>query len=97
MDESSSLFAWWRLLCYYEANDQPKAVLVCVAEILDRAEEDGITEWEHDTSQKASARKSNFTHQGRYPAWLEQSLANVVAKYGYRLTMKFAKDLDVMD
>ena len=48
VDESSSLFAWWRLLCYYESNDQPKAVLVCVAEILDRAEEDGITEWEPD-------------------------------------------------
>jgi hypothetical protein len=51
------LFGWWRLLKYYEAHDQPKAVLVCVAEILDRAEEDGITEWEADMSQKTSARK----------------------------------------
>jgi hypothetical protein len=39
------LFAWWRLIKLYEQNNQPKAILVCVAEILDRAEEDGITTW----------------------------------------------------
>ena len=48
VDEGSSLFGWWRLLTYYAQNDQPKAVLVCIAEILDRAEEDGITEWEDE-------------------------------------------------
>jgi hypothetical protein len=58
-------------LKYYETHNQPKAVLVCIAEILDRAEEDGITEWENEENSKSSARKSTFTQQGRYPAWLE--------------------------
>ena len=38
----SSYFAWWRLVTIYLKSNQPKAVLVCVAELLDRAIEDGI-------------------------------------------------------
>ena len=41
-----SHFAWFRLLKLYEDQGQYKAVLVCLAEILDRAEDDGIAIWE---------------------------------------------------
>lgn len=41
-----SHFAWFRLLKLYEDQGQYKAVLVCLAEILDRAEDDGIGIWE---------------------------------------------------
>jgi hypothetical protein len=37
-----SLFAWSRLLKIYADTYNPKACLVCIAEILDQAEEDGI-------------------------------------------------------
>jgi len=47
VDEGASLFSWWRLLRYYHDFDQPKAALVCIAEMLDRAEEDGVEEWEN--------------------------------------------------
>lgn len=46
VDVGTSYFAWWRLLKHYEKTEQPKAVLVCVAEILDRAEEDKVRVWE---------------------------------------------------
>lgn len=46
VDCGTSYFAWWRLLKHYEETAQPKAVLVCLAEILDRAEEDKVRVWE---------------------------------------------------
>ena len=42
----TSYFAWWRLLKNYEQQNQPKAVLVCIAEILDRAEDEEVKIWE---------------------------------------------------
>ena len=46
MDQGTSYFAWWRLLKNYEFQNQPKAILVCIAEILDRAEEAEVKIWE---------------------------------------------------
>ena len=46
VDAGTSYFAWWRLLKHYESTEQPKAVLVCLAEIMDRAEEDKVRVWE---------------------------------------------------
>ena len=46
MDQGTSYFAWWRLLKNYEFQNQPKAILVCIAEILDRAEEEDVKIWE---------------------------------------------------
>mmetsp|Transcript_3213 Transcript_3213/g.4893 ORF Transcript_3213/g.4893 Transcript_3213/m.4893 type:complete len:167 (-) Transcript_3213:15-515(-) len=52
VDEGSSLFGWWRLLEYYHKTEQPKATLVCLAEILDRAEEEGVIRWENGEVQQ---------------------------------------------
>jgi len=46
VDAGCSLFAWWRLLEYYHSSDQSKATIICLAEILDRLEEDGVKFWE---------------------------------------------------
>jgi hypothetical protein len=42
IDKGFSLFAWSRLLKIYADTYNPKACLVCMAEILDQSEEDGI-------------------------------------------------------
>ena len=46
VDAGASLFAWWRLLRYYHDHNQPKAALVCLAEMLDRLEEEGVEHWD---------------------------------------------------
>lgn len=93
VDIGSSYFVWWRLLKYYEASDQPKAILVCLAEILDRAEDDGINIWEGYPDEKGKSTSM----PGRYPAWIEQSLAQLVSKIGLRATQAYAKEVDVLD
>jgi hypothetical protein len=45
IEKGFSLFAWSRLLKIYADTYNPKACLVCMAEILDQAEEDGITQY----------------------------------------------------
>lgn len=40
-----SFYAWYRLLKIYTSTYNPKACLVCMAEIFDQAELDGITEF----------------------------------------------------
>jgi hypothetical protein len=42
IEKGFSLYAWSRLLKIYSETYNPKACLVCMAEILDQAEEDGI-------------------------------------------------------
>lgn len=42
IEKGFSLFAWSRLLKIYSDTCNPKACLVCMAEILDQAEEDGL-------------------------------------------------------
>lgn len=42
IEKGFSLFAWSRLLRIYADTYNPKACLVCMAEILDQAEEDGM-------------------------------------------------------
>src|SRR3569833_2374857 len=42
IEKGFSLYAWSRLLQIYTETSNPRACLVCMAEILDRAEEDGI-------------------------------------------------------
>jgi hypothetical protein len=42
IEKGFSLYAWSRLLKIYAETYNPKACLVCMAEILDQAEEDGI-------------------------------------------------------
>ena len=34
---------------------------------------------------------------GRYPAWIEKTLANIVSKVGYMNTLKLAREVDVLD
>ena len=34
---------------------------------------------------------------GRYPAWIEKTIANIVSKVGYMNTLNMAKDVDVLD
>ena len=34
---------------------------------------------------------------GRYPAWIEQTIANIVSKVGYLDTLNMARDVDVLD
>lgn len=45
IEKGFSLFAWSRLLRIYADTYNPKACLVCMAEILDQAEEDGIQQY----------------------------------------------------
>lgn len=45
IEKGFSLFAWSRLLKIYADTYNPKACLVCMAEILDQAEEDGIAHY----------------------------------------------------
>ena len=61
---------------------------MCIAEILDRAEEDGISQWEMNSS---------GVQYGRYPAWIEEVIAKIIAQHGYSQTMKMAIEVDVMD
>jgi hypothetical protein len=42
IERGFSLFTWYRLLEIYSETYNPKACLVCVAEILDQADDDGI-------------------------------------------------------
>ena len=42
IDKGFSLYAWYRMLLIYAETYNPKACLVCMAEILDQAEMDGI-------------------------------------------------------
>lgn len=55
IENGFSLFAWYRLLKIYASTYNPKACLVCMAEVLDQAEYDGITHfpklpyWMEDT------------------------------------------------
>jgi len=45
--------------------------------------------------------RNNFKNKefllGRFPAWIEHSLASIVAKIGYENTLKLAKETDVSD
>lgn len=45
IERGYSLYAWTSLLKIYAETYNPKACLVCMAEILDQAEEDGITKF----------------------------------------------------
>lgn len=62
-----SHFAWYRLLKLYEEQGQYKAVLVCLAEILDRAEDDGVRIWEgydeDDTEIQSDETETSLTTQ----------------------------------
>jgi hypothetical protein len=42
IEKGFSLHAWYRLLNIYSETLNPKACLVCIAEILDQAEDEGI-------------------------------------------------------
>jgi len=45
IERGFSLFAWYRLLNIYSETYNPKACLVCVAEVLDQADDDGIVKF----------------------------------------------------
>ena len=45
IEKGFSLYAWYRLLCIYADTFNPKACLVCVAEIIDQAMDDGIRQF----------------------------------------------------
>ena len=45
IEKGYSLYAWSRLMRIYTDTYNPKACLVCMAEILDQAEEDGIEKY----------------------------------------------------
>ena len=45
IEKGYSLYAWSRLMRIYTDTYNPKACLVCMAEILDQAEEDGIEQY----------------------------------------------------
>ena len=42
IDKGFSLFAWSRLMALYMESGNPKAVLICVAEILKMFKDDGV-------------------------------------------------------
>jgi hypothetical protein len=60
IERGFSLFAWYKLLTIYGETFNPKACLVCIAEILDQAEEDGIENFPKVRSQNLQILASNL-------------------------------------
>ncbi|CDW88693.1 clathrin-coated vesicle protein [Stylonychia lemnae] len=79
IEKGFSLYAWSRLLKIYADTYNPKACLVCMAEILDQAEEDGIE------------------HYHKFPAWLEETLHDLIASNGIKTIIRLVKEMELED
>lgn len=79
IEKGFSLYAWSRLLKIYADTYNPKACLVCMAEILDQAEEDGIESY------------------NKFPAWLEETLHDLIASNGIKTIIRLVKEMELED
>ena len=52
---------------------------------------------EKHAARKVMNARSMSAVLGRYPPWIEQSLAKLMAKHGYQNVIKYAKDVEVLD
>ena len=50
-----------------------------------------------NAARKVMNARSMSAVLGRYPPWIEQSLAKLMAKHGYQSVIKYAKDVEVLD
>lgn len=50
-----------------------------------------------NAARKVMNARSMSAVLGRYPPWIEQSLAKLMARHGYQNVIKYAKDVEVLD